>query len=300
MLAKMRRLKKIVGRLMETTVPKSGATYFKPALLLLLVLVISRESLAQTVVPLKKYVGHLKTLDVMVQDKSFSFIFDTGGGETIISPEIAEMLHRSVYGKNTGFRMLGERVEFQRCDEVTLKISGLDFHLPQVAVWDIMSILPKGFPKLDGVVSLHTFSNHKLTLDLPNHQLLIETERSFKSRIRAMTPVAAIFSTGLQGREINLLIDIPIKGKNYRFLFDTGNIDKTKLAPQTALEMGLRYDAGAKSRLEVGKIKLQIGQKLIETEAVIENVIYDGALDFGFISQSVFTMDLPHQKVWMR
>jgi hypothetical protein len=285
---------------MEAIVQISRTIYFKFVLLLLLLLTTSRELQAQTILPLKKYVGNLKTLQVFIQDKSFNFIFDTGGGETFISPEIAKMLRRPVYGRNTGFRMRGERIEFQRCDDVKLNISGIDFHLPQVAVWDIMSILPKNFPKLDGVVSLHTFSRNKLTLDLRNNQLLVETDRSFKRTIRAMTPVAAIFSTGLQGREINLFIDISIRSKDYRFLFDTGNIDKTKLVPSTAIEMGLKYDSETKERLEVGKIKLKIGQKLIETEGVIENVIYDGVLDFGFISQSVYTIDISNRKAWIR
>jgi hypothetical protein len=115
-----------------------------------------------------------------------------------------------------------------------------------------------------------------------------------------MSPVAAIFTTGLQGREINLLIDIPIANRKYRFLFDTGNLNKTQLAPGTAAEMGFKYDSAKNERMETGKIKLRIGRKLIETESAIENIIYDGVLDFGFISQSIYTMDISNQKVWIR
>ena len=273
---------------------------FKPILLLLLVLSISGRLQAQTIIPLETYVGNLKTVRVLVQGKSFNFIFDTGGGETIISPDIARMLDRPVYGRNIGFRMNGERVEFQRCDDVKLKIGGLNFQLTQVAVWDIMSILPANFPRLDGVISLHTLERHRVTLDLRDHRILIETDRSFKKRVRAMTPVAATFATGLQGREINLFIDIPVGNKGYRFLFDTGNIDKTRLAPSTAVGMGLGYDSELGGQIGVGKIKLKVGRKLIETEAVIENIIYDGALDFGMISQSVYTIDVPGRKVWIR
>jgi hypothetical protein len=42
--------------------------------------------------------GNLKTVRVVVQDKTFTFLFDSAGGETIIFPEVAALLRRPVYG----------------------------------------------------------------------------------------------------------------------------------------------------------------------------------------------------------
>jgi len=225
-------------------------------------------------------------------------LFDSGGSETIISPEIAQLLDRRVYGRNSGFRMSGEMVKFQRCDNVNLKIGGVPLYFSQVGVWDIMSILPKDFPKLDGIISLQSFSPKKLTIDLRNNRLVVETERSFARRIIAMTRVAATFSNGLLGGEVNLFLNVPLNGRVYRFLFDTGNVDKARLSPSTAREFGLNYEAEANQCLAVGKIKLPIANKLIETEACVQDIIYDGALDFAFISQSVYTIDLLNKRVW--
>ena len=277
----------------------SRVVYFRAALFLLFTAVASNGLRAQTIVPLKNYVRELKTVQVFVQGKPYNFLFDTGGGETFITPEIAAMLNRPVYGRNTGFRMRGEKIEFQRCDNVTLNISGTELHLAQVAVWNIMSLLPQDFPKLDGIISLHTFSRNKLTLDLPDNRLIVETEKSFQRKIKSMTPVTAVFSSGLQGREINLFIDIPINDKIFRFLFDTGSIGKTILAPSTATELGLKSEAEAKERA-LGRIKLKVGRKLIGTEAYVQDILYDGVLDFSFISQSVYTIDLPNRKMWIQ
>lgn len=277
-----------------------GGEYFRVVVFLLLALGVIEGIHAQTPVPLRRYGGNLKTVDVSIQNRSFTFLFDTGGSETIISPEIAQFLNRKVYGRNGGFRMNGEMIKFQRCDNVNLKIGGLLLYFSQVGVLDIMSILPKDFPKLDGIISLQSFSQKKLTIDLRNNQLVVETEKSFARRKNGMTQVAATFSNGLQGGEVNLFLYMPINGRVYRFLFDTGNVDKTRLSPSTATELGFQYETVPKQCVSIGKIKLPVGHKLMETQACVEDIIYDGALDFGFISQSVYTIDLLNKKVWVQ
>ena len=47
---------------------------------------------AQDTIYLENYVGNLKKVNVTIGSKSYSFLFDTGGGETFISPEIAKSL----------------------------------------------------------------------------------------------------------------------------------------------------------------------------------------------------------------
>lgn len=279
------------------TVVKNWAS--RCGLLAVLVFSTCGEIGAQLEIPLRKYVGNLKTIMVRINDQHFNFLFDTGGGGTIISPEVAFMLGRPVYGLSTGFRMGGERVEFQRCSGVKLQIEGIEFRLNEVSVWDVMSILPKDFPKLYGVISLHTFSRNKLTIDLQESRLFVENDRSFKKRIRPMTPVTAVFTTGLDGREVNLFFDIPIGNRKYRFLFDSGNIDKTKLAPTTVEALGLRKDIKKQGQTEIGIIGLFVGGKYRTTNAVIESTIYEGVLDFKFISQSIYTVDFGTRRVWI-
>lgn len=276
------------------------AIYFNLALSLLLILAAIEGLNAQTTVQLGRLGDKLKTVGVSVQNRSFTFLFDTGGSDTIISHEIAKLMNRKVYGRNGAFRMSGEMVQFERCDNVDLKIGGLSLSFQQVAVLDIMRILPKDFPKLDGVVSLRTFSPKTLTIDLQNNHLVIENKKSFAGRIKGMTKVAATFSNGLQGGEVNLFLDVQLNGRIYRFLFDTGNVDKLRLSPSTATELGFKTETETNQCSSIGKVKLPIGNGLIETDACIQDIIYDGALDFGFISQSVYTIDLLKKRVWFK
>lgn len=276
------------------------ADRFRLVLFFLLALGALGGVTAQTTIPLKRYGGNLKTVDVIIQGRSFNFLFDSGGSETIISPEIAQLLNRKVYGRKIGFRMSGEMIQFQRCDNITLSISGQPLNFAQVGVWDVNSILPKHFPKLDGIISLQTFSKKKITIDLQNNQLVVENERSFARRTKGMKRVAATFSNGLHGDEVNLFLDIPLNGRIYHFLFDTGNIDRSRLSPSTAAELGLKYETVSKQCASIGRIKLPVGHTLVETESCVEDIIYDGVLDFGFISQSVYTLDIQNRKVWLR
>jgi hypothetical protein len=68
----------------------------------------------QDTIQLKKYVSNLKKVDVVIAGETYNFLFDTGGGETFLSPDIAKHLERTVYGQASSFRMNGERVDYQK------------------------------------------------------------------------------------------------------------------------------------------------------------------------------------------
>ncbi|HYH14270.1 MAG TPA: aspartyl protease family protein, partial [Flavisolibacter sp.] len=138
------------------------------------------HALAQDTLVLKKYVANLKKVDLMIEGQFYSFLFDTGGGETFISPEIAKRLGKPIYGQATSLRMSGEKVTYQKCDSITLKAGDINLFHSTIGVWDIMSILPTGLPKIDGVLSLKSFKDKIITLDLGKERLIVESNKSFK------------------------------------------------------------------------------------------------------------------------
>src|SRR5687768_1613577 len=77
---------------------------------------------AQDTIQLKKYISNLKKVEIVIQGHAYSFLFDTGGGETFISPEVAKRLGKCVYGNETSFRMNGEIVKYAKSDSITMKI----------------------------------------------------------------------------------------------------------------------------------------------------------------------------------
>ncbi|WP_169472204.1 aspartyl protease family protein [Pedobacter hiemivivus] len=52
---------------------------------------------AQKTIELKSYQENLHTVDVCIEGKKYNFLFDSGGAETIISPEIANKLGKKIY-----------------------------------------------------------------------------------------------------------------------------------------------------------------------------------------------------------
>jgi hypothetical protein len=110
---------------------------------------------APTTLALAPYMGALRTVDVTIGKLELPFVFDTGGGDTFVTPAVASAVGCTPYGRLVGFRMSGERVDSPRCGKLPLRIAGVDRDV-EVAVFDIMSLLPDGVPELGGIVSLHT------------------------------------------------------------------------------------------------------------------------------------------------
>ena len=161
---------------------------------------------SQTEIPLQDYFRTLKSVQVTIEGKPYTFLFDTGGGLTLISPEIARELDKEVYGNFVGFRMSGEKVASKLCDSLYIGIGGREFFHPYVGVFDIMSLLPADFQRVDGLISLKTFEHEKISLNLEKSQVIVETERSFSHRIRHMNEVPARFANGPCGRELNIFL----------------------------------------------------------------------------------------------
>lgn len=111
-----------------------------------------QESYEIELFPIK---GALRGVDVEIAGKTHRFIFDTGGGVNIISPEVARAIGCKPFGRITGFRMNGQRLDFPQCEGVELSLSNLSV-ITNSAVFEISSLLPADWPKIDGLISLKT------------------------------------------------------------------------------------------------------------------------------------------------
>jgi hypothetical protein len=253
---------------------------------------------AQDTIPLKTYIENMKTIDVIIKGKKYNFLFDTGGAETLISPEIANLLNKKIYGSSTGFRMDGEIIKAQKSDSISLTIGTTALFHPTVGVWDIMSILPKEFPKIDGLISLKSFSNDILTIDLAKNILIIENSASAKKRIRGKSLLPTRFANGLEGSELNIFIRISKDNYFYWFLFDSGNSGPLLLSNESALVWKLKPENNA-IELAEPKVEFLIGKNKLKTKPFIRNIIYDGVLNFESISKYLFTIDFKKKEVWI-
>jgi hypothetical protein len=265
---------------------------------LFVLLLLSSPVYCQDTIVLKDYVSNLKKMNVKIAGRSYFFLFDTGGGETMISPDVASDLKKNIRGRVTGYRMSGESVTYPVCDSVTISLNHTDIFHSTVGVWDLMKILPKNLPRLDGIISLHSFKDKQITIDLKNNWIIIENALSVKRQISNKKLLQSRFANGLAGTELNIFLPVLRKGIVYWLLFDSGNIGNLLLSHNAAYEWRLEKDSTNENK-EFGEISVTIGNKKLKTSAESASIIYDGALNYDLISKSVYTIDFVHKKIWM-
>jgi len=246
----------------------------------------SDSGVAPVQVALNPYVGRLVTVDVLIEGDTARLIFDTGGGETIISPELARRIGCNPTGRSVGFRMSGERVDFQLCYAVAIAIGGLTFEHEELGVWDINAVLPEGVPPVDGVLSLKTFSAQPLTLDLGSGMLTLETAASYRDRIRDMARLNSRLATGPDGDELTVFVRGEVDAPEW-FLLDNGNLDVVQVAPHLG------------GSANVWEHVLHVdGMPPVATSFRTRDIIYDGVLSEAFMREWLFSFDLASNEVW--
>ena len=249
---------------------------------------------AQDTIHLKPYIENIKTVAVFIEGKKYDFLFDTGGAETIISPEIAKVIHKKVYGSMTGFRMSGEKIKTQKLDSIELIIGKTKIFHQTVGVWDLMSILPKDLARIDGVISLKSFEENILTIELAKNIIIIENKTSAKKAIKGKSLLTTRFSNGLEGADLNIFIGIPKANNLYWFLFDSGNSGPFILSNESAEIWNVQNENYEKSP----ESEFVLGDKTLKIKPIAKDILYDGVFNFDAISSYIFTIDFRNKEVW--
>lgn len=241
---------------------------------------------------LEPYVGRLVTVAAVVGGDTLPFLLDTGGGETLISPSVAGRLGCTPSGRTVGFRMGGERVEFAMCDDVTLTLAGRAFPHADIAVFDIASLLPDDWPPLGGVISLKSFANRAITLDLANARLIVETDASVAQRVAHMTRVRSRVASGTDGRSLTVFLRMVAPTTGW-YLLDSANLDVVRVGSHAVA------DAVADGEITSGPVQFE-GVMPIDGQWRAADLIYDGALSEAYMRQWVFTLDLMNGTTWVK
>jgi predicted aspartyl protease len=256
-----------------------------------------RDSARETIeLELQDYMGALTTVELKVGDETLPFFLDTGGGLTVITPGLANRLGLQTFGRVTGFRMDGERVDMARCQKTTFGVGALNVEM-EPTVFDLMSLLPPGWPEAGGVVSLHTFENHVITLDLADSKLIVETEASERSRTGAMRLLNVRFSRQAGGASVDLMVEAVAKTGTLWLEVDTGNTGPVRLAPHALEQLGVAEESADVAW--AGTVTLDIsGLGSIEVAAVEADLICDGVLNVDTIRKMILTVDMPTCQAW--
>jgi hypothetical protein len=249
------------------------------------------------VVPLGTFMGIIPTVDTIVWGNASSFLLDTGGGVTTISPRLAKAMGCTPWGDIVGFRMRGDRLDMPHCDHVDIAIGKSTFTAPQAAVFDINSLAPKDAPQIDGVVALDLFADQAITIEPAANRLTIETPASLKARTRHLFDVPIRLVRDAQGVALTVDLGIPTPKGLVWMEMDTGNDDPNiPVSKAAAVALGLDPDIAAPQPLHV---ELAPGIVIDGNAHVVDKLIMDGNIGLKHLKAWAITFDLKHGKAWL-
>ena len=245
-------------------------------------------------IPLTAYLGAIPSLKVDIGGKPATFLLDTAGGLTVVTPGTVKALGCQPWGQMTGFRMRGDRIDVARCDNVHLSLPAVDLRVESAGVWDFSALLPKDAPPLAGSIALDAFADRAITLDLAAGKLIVETPRSLVDRVKSAREVPMRIGREVGGRSLTpfVAIDTP-KGRLWMEL-DCGSDGNVIVNRPLATALGLDPAAKGKQALSAS-----LGGMPLKANAQIMDLAIDGNIGAPVLKQWVITLDLPHQRLWL-
>jgi hypothetical protein len=255
----------------------------------------SRSQLKPIVISLVPYADEHWAFRAKIKGHEELFVMDTGGGLTAVSPEAAAEIGCEPWGRLTGFRMRGDRLDLQRCERVEIDTGHLVLHPATTGIWDFNKMLPPGALPIAGNVGLDAFAGNVVTLDIGNRQVVIETPESLKNRVAVAKEVPVQFVKEVEGYSttIALALETP-KGRIWMHL-DSGDDVPLTLGRHIAAALGV--DPSKKHGQTLNAILA--GGVPLEGSVEIKDIIFDGNIGSPIISNWIVTMDLVHERLWI-
>jgi hypothetical protein len=232
-------------------------------------------------------------LRVEVGGKERLFQFDTGGGNSFISPQIAKELNCEKGARVVGFRMTGDKLEAPRCDDVALNIGGQRFIVPTAGVYQVGEFNAKGVT-VDGLLALDVFEGKTITMDFAGLKLIVETPESAAARVAGATELPARLIREMGGYALAIDIQVPSKFGHLGFQLDSGNGGTLLIAKPYAAAFGFDPDKGPR----LGSFP--IGKGITASGFVMPaGITLNGNLGMPFLKNYLVTLDLAAGRVWL-
>lgn len=267
------------------------------ALLLFAISTASESARASvpTVIKLENYMDTTLAMRAKVNGHEGLFQFDTGGGVTIIGSDVAKEIGCTPWGRISGFRMTGERLDFRRCDDIRFEASGLTLNAPSVGALDIMSLLPKGAPHLDGSIGLDIFAGRAITFDESGRTLIVETPESLKRRIRNAKEVPIRLVRDAEGVALTIDVAVPTRSGKAWMELDSGNAGGLAIANHVAGLFNLSPNGK-----QPQPVKFEISGGIpVDGQAMTSDLIKDGNIGVPFFKKWILTVDLSSGRAWL-
>ncbi|HXX24816.1 MAG TPA: hypothetical protein VEO19_16870 [Terriglobia bacterium] len=224
---------------------------------------------------------------------------DTGAGLDGLAPSIIEKLHGKPAGAFTAFRLGGERLDLPLFIIPELRIGPIVKRNALVGAWDVFDQW-----HFAGVISMSDFRQEAFTLDFPNKQIIFETSRSLRDRLKSGAPVPLTFDDE-RGIMLDLFVEVLIGGQAGQCEMDTGTPDSA-FSSRYMEPLGISKDgkdvtkqASGAYLTTVPQIALAADPSIRQMQPKVEfgGIIYDCVLGVHFWSGRSVTVDIPNKRL---
>lgn len=240
------------------------------------------------------------TIRARVRGHEGVFQWDTGEGVSMITPAFAARIGCAPWGQVTGYRMLGERLDAPRCDDLTFDVQGTHLAAPSVIVYDVMAFARPGAPPLDGALGLDLFAGRAVTFQLVRGTLTVESPASLAARVAPGAGAVAVpVRVVRDGEGLALSVDLGVTtpaGTAWMEL-DSGNS-----GPSMFVARYLAGYFGVDTTQAVSQpVRFAIGGRVpVATVArTLPHMAMDGNLGVTFLRQYDVTLDLAAGRAWL-
>ena len=248
------------------------------------------------VIPLIPLPGGGVGVNAEVAGHTALFLFDTGEGNTAVTPATATLSGCRQWGRVTGFRATGERMDAPRCDALRLTLGGEPFTLSTASVFDLQALVSPRMPALAGSIALDLFAGRVLTIRPLAHQLVLETRASFRQRIDGAIEVPVRAVRDAEGVALTLDAAVGTADGRAWMELDTGNMGPLMVGEHVAAPLGL--DASRTDRQPAGFAL--VGGIPVRGPARVGNLIMDGDVGESVLGRWDVTLDLANDRAWFR
>ena len=235
-------------------------------------------------------------LHAQVSGNDGLYLFDTGGGTTIVSPATARQSGCHPWGQVTGFRATGERVDTPRCDNLHLRLAGTTFFAPTASILDLETLVGPHFPALAGLIALDIFAGHAVTIRPLAHELIVETPSTLLQRVKGAIDVPIRIVRDAEG--VALSVDAAVQTPSGRawMELDIGNLGPLLIGRHVASLLGLNPTA---KDAQQAKFALAGGIP-VQGLAKVGPFILDGDIGEDTLRSWDITLDLADGRAWFR
>lgn len=248
---------------------------------------------APQVIKLERFRKALWKVNITVKGKTGDFLFDTGGGITLLATDFSKDIDCTFWGRFTGYNMFGKKGGGPYCSDVPLSSRGISLTPVNVGRMSFDGYFP-GDKAPDGLLSLDSFDGKVITIDQKAATITIESEKSLKKRIKAMKEFPMRIVRECTGRCLGVVLGVKTEKGMTWLNIDTGAGGVSIFSKEYASLFGLgEEEKGQEVNYAIDK------DFKITGPAMVTEMIMDGNLGQPFLANYVLTLDLQNGRLWL-